>query len=299
MRDLSHADIGIGLDVVVGEFRRTASLTTKPTCRCKARLGALPEQTPLEFCECPKHVKNQRPCAVVASRASVRLRNPMPRTRRSSMVSINCFIERARRSSFHTINRIYRIIFEILPERVKYCAVDSQLPIFFPTKAEVMKNRDMRQRIHTVKRLDILPDPFIGVQAVDPAHEDRDQGHRPAPQRHHLPCDLDPFRPTGRPTLMRLKASIEAGAVVPSVIQRKLASAGGGNALSRALRALGRIERTLFTLQWLSDPVLRQRSHAGLNKGEASNALRRAVFFIAKGKSEIAPSKIRASVRRA
>jgi TnpA family transposase len=28
------------------------------------------------------------------------------------------------------------------------------------------------------------------------------------------------------------------------------------NVLSRALRALGRIERTLFTLQWLSDPAL-------------------------------------------
>src|SRR5690242_9562255 len=83
--------------------------------------------------------------------------------------------------------------------------------------------------------------------------------------------------------LMRLKASIEAGAVVPSVILRKLAAAGSGNALSGALRALGRIERTLFTLQWLSDPVLRQRSHAGLNKGEASNALRRAVFFHRQG----------------
>jgi TnpA family transposase len=52
--------------------------------------------------------------------------------------------------------------------------------------------------------------------------------------------------------LMRLKASIEAGAVVPSVILRKLAAAGSANTLSRALRALGRIERTLFTLQWLS-----------------------------------------------
>ena len=83
--------------------------------------------------------------------------------------------------------------------------------------------------------------------------------------------------------LMRLKASIETGAVVPSVILRKLAAAGGGNVLSRALRALGRIERTLFTLQWLSDPALRQRSHAGLNKGEASNALRRAVFFHRQG----------------
>jgi TnpA family transposase len=83
--------------------------------------------------------------------------------------------------------------------------------------------------------------------------------------------------------LMRLKASIQAGTVMPSVILRKLAAAGAGNALSRALRALGRIERTLFTLQWLSDPNLRQRSHAGLNKGEASNSLRRAVFFHRQG----------------
>ena len=38
-----------------------------------------------------------------------------------------------------------------------------------------------------------------------------------------------------------------------------------------------------LALQWLSDPDLRQRSHAGLNKGEASNALRRAVFFHRQG----------------
>ena len=95
--------------------------------------------------------------------------------------------------------------------------------------------------------------------------------------------------------LMRLKASIETGAVVPSVILRKLAAAGAGNVLSRALRALGRIERTLFTLQWLSDPVLRQRSHAGLNKGEASNALRRAVFFHLQGEFETVPSRTKVS----
>jgi TnpA family transposase len=83
--------------------------------------------------------------------------------------------------------------------------------------------------------------------------------------------------------LMRLKASIQAGTVLPSVILRKLAAAGAGNALSRALRALGRIKRTLFALQWLSDPDLRQRSHAGLNKGEAGNSLRRAVFFHRQG----------------
>jgi TnpA family transposase len=79
--------------------------------------------------------------------------------------------------------------------------------------------------------------------------------------------------------LMRLKVSIETGAVVPSAKLRRLAAAGAGNALSRALRALGWIELNLFTLQWLSDPMLRQRSHAGRNKGEANNALRRAAFF--------------------
>lgn len=85
---------------------------------------------------------------------------------------------------------------------------------------------------------------------------------------------------------------------MPSVILRRLAAAGAGNALSRALRALGRIERTLFTVQWLSDPALRQRSHVGLNKGEASNSLRRAVFFHRLGKSGIVPSKTKASVPR-
>jgi len=95
---------------------------------------------------------------------------------------------------------------------------------------------------------------------------------------------IDPAVIIGQwPELMRLKVSIEAGAVLPSVILRKLAAAGSGNALSRALRALGRIERTLFTLQWLSDPALRHRSHAGLNKGEASNSLRRAIFFHRQG----------------
>ena len=46
-----------------------------------------------------------------------------------------------------------------------------------------------------------------------------------------------------------------------------------------ALRELGRIERTLFILDWLQNVELRRRVHAGLNKGEARNALARAVFF--------------------
>ncbi len=46
-----------------------------------------------------------------------------------------------------------------------------------------------------------------------------------------------------------------------------------------ALRELGRIERTLFTLDWLQNVELRRRVQVGLNKGESKNALARAVFF--------------------
>jgi Tn3 transposase DDE domain-containing protein len=45
------------------------------------------------------------------------------------------------------------------------------------------------------------------------------------------------------------------------------------------LREIGRIERTLFTLDWLEMPELRRQTTAELNKGEARNALARAVCF--------------------
>ena len=51
------------------------------------------------------------------------------------------------------------------------------------------------------------------------------------------------------------------------------------NSLALALRELGRIERTLFTLEWLRDLALRRRVNSGLNKGEARNARACAVFF--------------------
>ncbi len=79
--------------------------------------------------------------------------------------------------------------------------------------------------------------------------------------------------------LLRLAMSIKKGTVTASVILRKLAAYPRQNSLALALRELGKLERTFFTLQWLQDPDLRRRSHVGLNKGEQQNALRRAVFF--------------------
>ena len=79
--------------------------------------------------------------------------------------------------------------------------------------------------------------------------------------------------------ILRLAASIKQGTVTASLMLRKLGSYPRQNGLAVALRELGRIERTLFILDWLQNVELRRRVHAGLNKGEARNALARAVFF--------------------
>ena len=79
--------------------------------------------------------------------------------------------------------------------------------------------------------------------------------------------------------IMRLATSIKQGTVTASLMLRKLGSYSRQNGLDIALRELGRIERTLFILDWLQNVELRRRVHAGLNKGEARNALARAVFF--------------------
>ena len=79
--------------------------------------------------------------------------------------------------------------------------------------------------------------------------------------------------------ILRLATSIKQGTVTASLMLRKLGSYPRQNGLALALRELGRIERTLFLLNWLQDVGLRRRVQVGLNKGEARNALARAVFF--------------------
>jgi Tn3 transposase DDE domain len=79
--------------------------------------------------------------------------------------------------------------------------------------------------------------------------------------------------------ILRLATSIKQGTVTASLMLRKLGSYPRQNGLAVALRELGRIERTLFILDWLQSVELRRRVHMGLNKGEARNALARAVFF--------------------
>jgi len=78
---------------------------------------------------------------------------------------------------------------------------------------------------------------------------------------------------------LRLSTSIKQGTVTASLMLRKLGSYPRQNGLAVALRELGRIERTLFALDWMQNVELRRRVQIGLNKGEAKNALARAVFL--------------------
>lgn len=79
--------------------------------------------------------------------------------------------------------------------------------------------------------------------------------------------------------VLRLAHSIREGTVSASLIMGKLGSYARQNSLATALREMGRIEKTIFILDYLSSEALRRRIHRGLNKGEAMNALARAVFF--------------------
>lgn len=78
------------------------------------------------------------------------------------------------------------------------------------------------------------------------------------------------LNPMGLNCMMPLSASF---------MLRKLCSYLRENGLALALREQGRIERTLFILDWLQNVELRRRVNAVLNKGEARNALARAVFI--------------------
>jgi TnpA family transposase len=83
--------------------------------------------------------------------------------------------------------------------------------------------------------------------------------------------------------VLRLVTSIKQRTVTASLMLKKLASYPKQNGLAKALREIGRIERTLFMLDWFRDPDPRRRVQAGLNKGEARNALARAVFMYRPG----------------
>lgn len=84
--------------------------------------------------------------------------------------------------------------------------------------------------------------------------------------------------------ILRLVASLQAGTVLPSSMLKRLAAFQRQNQLDLALQELGRIERTLFTIDWLESAALRQRCQAGLNKSEQRHALAQVICTFKQGR---------------
>ena len=83
--------------------------------------------------------------------------------------------------------------------------------------------------------------------------------------------------------ILRVAATMAAGTLRPSQILRKLAAYPRQTELAAALREVGRVERSLFMIDWTTDPGMRRRVQVGLNKGEAHHALKRAINFHQRG----------------
>ncbi|MFO8126961.1 MAG: Tn3 family transposase, partial [Yoonia sp.] len=87
----------------------------------------------------------------------------------------------------------------------------------------------------------------------------------------------EPVISSNWPDILRSAATMVAGAMPPSQLLRKFASYPRQHELAVALREIGRIERTLFIIDWLLDADMQRRAQIGLNKGEAHHALKNAL----------------------
>jgi hypothetical protein len=85
------------------------------------------------------------------------------------------------------------------------------------------------------------------------------------------------------PDMLRVAMSIKAGTIRPSTILRRLATYSRKNKLYFAFRELGRVVRTIFLLQYVSDLELRQVIQAATNKSEAFNKFVQWVCFGGEG----------------
>ncbi|WP_417607504.1 Tn3 family transposase [Primorskyibacter flagellatus] len=79
------------------------------------------------------------------------------------------------------------------------------------------------------------------------------------------------------PDILRSAATMVAGVMPPSHLLRKFAAYPRQHELAIALREIGRVERTLFIIDWLLDADMQRRAQIGLNKGEAHHALKNAL----------------------
>ncbi len=81
-------------------------------------------------------------------------------------------------------------------------------------------------------------------------------------------------------------AAFAAGHTTASIALKRLLACGPRNHLYRAVREVGRVFKTIFILDYLSDPRLRRRVRRGLLKGEQLHALARHVHYGKRGQAD-------------
>jgi TnpA family transposase len=72
--------------------------------------------------------------------------------------------------------------------------------------------------------------------------------------------------------MMQVVLSIQAGKVLPSMLLQKLGIYSRKSNLYKAFSEIGRVERTVFLLEYMSDPAMRQHIRAETTKVESYNA---------------------------
>jgi len=81
------------------------------------------------------------------------------------------------------------------------------------------------------------------------------------------------------PQIMAMVAAMKSGQISAEHVVFTLSAAPGRNGIVAAMTEIGRIERSIFMLEWMLSVDLRHRVQMSLNKGEARNNLARAVFI--------------------
>ncbi len=84
--------------------------------------------------------------------------------------------------------------------------------------------------------------------------------------------------------ILRVAGSLQLGYVTASLFISKLQARPQQNMLTRVLQEYGKLEKTIFILRYIQDPVFRRVINLQLNKGEQVHELRQFIHFANEGK---------------
>jgi len=83
--------------------------------------------------------------------------------------------------------------------------------------------------------------------------------------------------------IIRIMGSLQYGTITPSELIRSLLRGKRPSTLARAIRELGRIQKTLYLLNYVDDPDYRRRILTQLNRGEERWGVARTICFARRG----------------